>query len=191
MTRVFLKWLPIAAVTTGMCLLVYGAVQQNFRQSLNDPQIQMAEDGAAVLASGGVPADVVPRGKLVSADESLAPFIAVFDSEGNPLESSGTVSGAPPKPPVGVLAAAQNNAGKDTAQPYENRVTWQPASGTRIALVVKYVPETKQFVAAGRNMREVEVREGNLHNQMLLAWLVTLLASFVCVFLTDRILRRT
>ncbi len=186
MVRIALKWLPFAVVTTGMCLLVYVAVQQHMRQSLNDPQIQMAEDGAMALASSATPASIVPRAALINADTSLAPFIAVFDSQGSPLESSGTVSGAPPKPPVGVFTAALNNQGKDTTQPYENRVSWQPSGTTRIALVVKYVPETKQFVAAGRNMREVEAREANLHNQMLLAWLVTLFVSFGAVALASR-----
>ena len=186
MIRIFLKWLPFAVVTTGMCLLIYGAEQQNFRLSLNDPQIQMAEDGAALLAGGALTTAIVPRTPLVDADASLAPFIAVFDSEGLPLESSGTVNGAPPKPPVGVFAAAQNDSGKGTTQPYENRVSWQPSGGTRIALVVKYVPGTKQFVAAGRNMREVEAREAHLHSQMLLAWIVTLFVSFGTVAFASR-----
>ena len=46
-------WLPLAAVTTLLCGLIYLAVQQSLRWGANDPQIQMAEDAAAALAAGG------------------------------------------------------------------------------------------------------------------------------------------
>ena len=44
--RVFLKWLPLGVAVTLVCALIYATVQQNYRQSANDPQIQMAEDAA-------------------------------------------------------------------------------------------------------------------------------------------------
>jgi hypothetical protein len=45
-------WLPLAALTTALCGLVYLAVQQALRQAANDPQIQMAEDAAYILSQG-------------------------------------------------------------------------------------------------------------------------------------------
>ena len=77
---IFLSWLPLAVAVTGLSLLVHVAVQQNYRQSLNDPQIQMAEDGAAKLGDGGVPADIVVRGGMIDIAQSLAPWIAVYDN---------------------------------------------------------------------------------------------------------------
>ena len=121
----------------------------------------MAEDGAALLENGDVPADLVPpqRQPTVNIATSLAPWIAVYDSNGTPLESSGVLDGKPPAPPQGIfdLAKAQGSN-----LPHN---TWQPRDGVRVALVV--VPVTSghsagYFVAAGRNMREVEDREGNL-----------------------------
>jgi hypothetical protein len=53
-------WLPLAAVTTLLCGLVYLAVQQSLRQGANDPQIQMAEDAAAALVAGSTPESVLP-----------------------------------------------------------------------------------------------------------------------------------
>ena len=46
---VTLKWLPMALVVTALCGVVYAAVFRNIRQSANDPQIQMAEDAAALM----------------------------------------------------------------------------------------------------------------------------------------------
>lgn len=178
LVRTFISWLPLAVAVTGMCLLAYATVQQNYRQSLNDPQIQMAEDGAAHLAAGDVPASIVPRGQTVDIAQSLAPWIAIYDSSGHPLESSAILDGAPPQLPIGVFDQARFGTGKDTREPNENRVSWQPRAEVRSAVVVVWTPATKQFVVVGRNMREVERREGRLGAFVGLAWVVMLVATF-------------
>lgn len=176
---VFKSWLPLAVAVTGLCGLVYATVQQNYRQSLNDPQIQMAEDAEILLAHGAVPASVIPSGEKIDIAKSLAPFIAVYDKSGNVLESSGILAGAPPNPPRGVFEAARANNGKDALQAYENRVTWEPYPYVRQAIVVVAVPQTGQFVVAGRNMREVEERESRLSLMIALGWAVLIAATFV------------
>lgn len=182
--RTFVSWLPLGVAITGICLLVYATVQQNYRQSLNDPQIQMAQDGAASLENGGVPADLVPpqREPAINVDTSLAPWIAVYDANGTPLESSAFLDGKPPTPPKGIFDLAKKQG---TNLPHN---TWQPRDGVRVALVV--VPVTSghsagYFVAAGRNMREVEGREDSLSQFVLLAWLVLLGATFLTKVFAD------
>ena len=171
-------WLPLAVATIGLCGLVYVTVHQNYRQSLNDPQIQIAEDGAAALAAGKQPAEIVNRGSLIDAGKSLAPFIAVYDAKGTTLEASGLVNGKPPKPPVGVFDHAK--------QWGENRVTWQPDPTTRIALVVVPVNDSRgYFVASGRNMREVEARTDKLTQMISLALVTILIATFILELFGD------
>ena len=41
------------------------------------------------------------------------------------------------------------------------------------------------FVLAGRSLREVEIRENNLTNQVEIGWLVTILAALVLVGLFE------
>jgi len=48
--KVFLKWVPFATTLTLICALIYGVVQQDLRQTANDPQIQIAEATASELA---------------------------------------------------------------------------------------------------------------------------------------------
>jgi hypothetical protein len=165
-------WLPIAVATTVLSLVLFAAVQQNYRQSQSDPQIQMAEDGALALASGGVPAGIVPRGLKVDVAQSLSPWIAVYDSAGVPLESTGVSNNAPPKLPIGLLEIA-----KDPDQ--NNRVTWESSTEARQALVIVYVPKTDQYVVAGRNMREAEARIWQMQTLVLLGWLFALAATLV------------
>ncbi|OGG60394.1 hypothetical protein A2765_03015 [Candidatus Kaiserbacteria bacterium RIFCSPHIGHO2_01_FULL_56_24] len=95
--------LPLAIAITGICTLVYGTVQQNFWESLNDPRIQMAEDAAGALQGGVSPADVVVHVTPINIGISLAPRIVVYDEAKTPLESTGELNGAPHKPPTGVF----------------------------------------------------------------------------------------
>ena len=182
-SKVFFLWLPFAATITGVCLLTYATVQQNYRQSLNDPQIQMAEDAARALGGGDVPASVVPRGvPLIDIATSLSPWIAVYDESHVTLESSAVFWGAPPKPPAGVFEAARGNQGKGTSQPEQNRITWQPESGVRSAIVVQhYAGSRPGYVIVGRSMREVEIREQNLATLVGTAWIALLIATFLAL----------
>ncbi len=191
LVRTFISWLPFAVTITGLCLLVYATVQQNYRQSLNDPQVQMAEDGAAYLAKDYTPAAVVPRGvPMVDLAESLAPWIAVYDESGKVLESSGILDGAPPQVPQGVFDSVRNGLPLVVGHHLttgilvgvaanEDRVSWQPNPDVRQAIVVVHVQGDKGFVVAGRNMREVENREGRLSFMVFAAWIVLLGATFV------------
>lgn len=144
------KWLPIAVVIVGCVSFTYIGVQQHYRSSMNQPQVQMAEDGALALAHGAVPADIVPRNSApIDPSQSLSPFIGIYDKDGTPLEVNAILNGAPPKPPIGVFTSALARG--------ENRVTWQPQNGVRIALVVVPVPNSGGwYVASGRSMREGE-----------------------------------
>ncbi len=181
LSRGFLLWLPLAISVTGVCLLVYGAVQQNYRQSLNDPQVQMAEDAARALSAGAVPASVIPHGTpAVDIASSLSPYLAVYDDKGLMLESSATLGNAPlPHPPGGVFDAALQNQGKDTSIPGQNRVSWEPTPGLRSAIVTQHFSGTHSgFVVVGRNMREVEKREQQLANFVLVAWIALLATTF-------------
>ena len=168
-------WLPLTAVTTALCGLVYGAVQQVLRQSANDPQIQMAEDAAAALEQGGTVESVLPATKIDVA-QSLAPFLIVFDDTGKPLASSGLLHDQIPDLPAGVLDYVKAHG--------EDRITWQPEAGVRIAaVVVSYAGTTPGFVLAGRSLREVEKREAQAEFEAGAAWIAALGLSLILVAL--------
>lgn len=179
---VFFHWLPLGIAILFIGGAGYLGIQQNYRASLNDPQIQMVEDAQAALLAGKQPAEIVGRAPLFDAASSLAPFIAIYDESGNPLESSASIGAMPPRPPMGVFEAAKE-AG-------ENRVTWQPNAGTRIALVVRPVSiESGWYVAAGRNMREVEARETSLARIFSIALLAALVLTFLLDMVGDKMRR--
>jgi hypothetical protein len=175
--RTLRLWLPLAVVITAMCGLVYVAVQQVLRQTANDPQIQMAEDAAAALESGAAVESVVPPEKT-AIEGSLAPFVMVFNDQGEVVGSSAQLHGQVPRLPTGVLDYVRSHG--------EDRVTWQPEPGVRIAaVIVRSQGAQPGFVLAGRSLREVEVREDNAQLEAAAAWFVTMAVSLAAVILGE------
>lgn len=171
-------WLPLGIAITGMCLFVYAAIQQNYRQSLNDPQVQLAEDAARVVAAGVPATSLIPDGGKIDMDASLSPWLALYDAQGAPLASSALLNNTVPQIPAGVLDTARAKG--------ENRISWQPEPGVREAIVVVKAGD-KGFAVAGRNMREVEARESSLGFMALVAWLVTMLATLAAYSVRGRL----
>jgi len=176
--RAFAIWLPVAVAATVVILLTYVVAQQDLRLGANDPQIQMAEDAAGLLNGGASPPSVVPSANVDMA-HSLAPFVIVFDKNGQPLASSALLDGAVPRPPYGVFVSVPAGG--------RNEITWQPAPDVREATVV--VAYRVGFVLAGRSLRVVEERESALSGWVGLASLATLLLTGVATLLGVALLR--
>jgi hypothetical protein len=171
--KALLYWLPLAVCVTVLSGLVYVAVQQSYRQGADDPQIEMAEDAAIQLEDGASAQTVVGDSK-VEMSHSLAPFMIVYDEAGHVVASSAQLNGATPDIPPGVFDSVRASG--------EDRLTWQPQERVRIAAVVT------QFggglVLAGRSLREVEERESQLTQMVLLAWVVAVVGCFVATLIT-------
>ncbi len=172
MVKTIIKyWLIIAVIVTGLSWLIYAVVQQDIRQSADDPQIQIAEDSATMLADGRRIQDVMPVG-TVDIAKSLATYLIVFDSTGKPIASSARLSGQIPTIPAGVFDAVRQNG--------EDRITWQPQSGVRSAVVVtQFKGANSGFVLAGRSLREVEKREDFMLQIVFAGWIAMLLATLL------------
>lgn len=167
-----LWWFYTALAVTGMCGILYVSMQQSFRQNLNDPQIQMAEDAANALERGSALVDLVPTQKVL-VDQSLAPFLIIYDTEGNPIAGNGYLHDQLVNVPLGVFENAKAWG--------ENRRTLEPVSGVRIAsVVVPFVGrEANGYVLAGRTMREIESRIADVGIKIFFAWAVILSALLV------------
>lgn len=158
-----LSYLSALAIVTIVILLVYVAVQQNYRMTANDPQVQIARDAAERLEHNRPVTFFTPD--TVNLSKSMAVFTAYYDAHQKPVASTGYLDGAIPKLPEGVLDYAKKHA--------EDRITWQPRKNVRLAAIVKYVSSPSvSYVVAGRSLQEVEVREGNLFKMVIIAWIL-------------------
>jgi hypothetical protein len=158
----FLSHSIAAVIITVVMITIYACVQQGYRSSANDPQLQMARDLSSALSKGSNKSLLMPADSI-DLTKSLAVFETVFDGNGNPLHSTGFLNGALPNPPAGVFKVA--------GEYNENAVTWQPQSNVRMALVVaKIAPPGNGFVGVGRSLKEIEIRESNLVKMIGIAW---------------------
>ncbi|MDB5183097.1 MAG: hypothetical protein JWO47_881 [Candidatus Saccharibacteria bacterium] len=157
----YLKSLALLAAITIIFGTIYAASQSVLRSSANDPQIQMAEDAAAVLNNGVDPASLLTS--KVDASKSLAPFIVIYNKQGRAVASSVYNGQAPLREiPIGVLKSAGSGY---------NAVTWQPEYNIRLAAVA--VEANQYYVVSARSLTEVENRETTLTKTVLLGWLLT------------------
>ncbi|MDO8689297.1 MAG: hypothetical protein Q7R39_04695 [Dehalococcoidia bacterium] len=148
-------------------------MQQDLRQSANDPQIQMAEDAALAIEKGQAPQSVVPS-TTVDISKSLAAYLIVFDDAGKPVASSAQLDGQTPRPPSGVFDQVRQRG--------EDRITWEPKPGVRSAAVVaRFSGLQSGFVLAGRSLREVEKREDGLRLEVVMAWALSLAATLFVI----------
>lgn len=176
-------WLPLAVAATCVIGAAYLLVFQDMRLSANDPQIQMAEDAAALLMKDRPVGQVVHApDRDVDLSNSLMPFLAVYDEDGKPLGWSMTLDGHPPTPPAGVFAYAKAH-GIDT-------VSWQPRPNLRQALVV--VPYAVRggstgYVASGRSLRTIERRASQARTLAIIAWCVAMaMILLACLVVRNR-----
>ncbi len=177
------RWVTMMVVVTLAASFVYGGIQQVLRQSVNDPQIQAARDMAVDLGNGADMATVIPP-NTVDITKSLAAHVSIYNDQGKLVASSAVLDGVAPEVPSGVLDYTRQNG--------EDRVTWQPKTGVRQALVVERISGPKQtgFVAVGRSMSEQEKRIDDLGKKMLLGWLLSLmvtLATSVVLGIADQL----
>jgi hypothetical protein len=105
----------------------------------------------------------------------------VLDEAGRPLTWSGELHGLPPILPSGVLEYVNQHG--------EDRITWEPELGVRLAtVIVKVEGSNPGFVLAARSLREVEIREDQVLTLAVLGMAATLIASLVVVVILKIIL---
>ena len=169
------NWLGYAAVVTLLCLIVYGAVQQSFRQSANDLQFQMAKDVVTAINQGADPKSLTGTQRLDLAS-TLSPYVLIYDGNGNPVGNNITLNGQIPKPPAGALNEARSNG--------TSSVTWQPGPEIRQATVMM-AARKGYLVVAGRSLQNTEDHIDRLGTMVLLGWIVSMVVMAIIVVLQE------
>jgi hypothetical protein len=171
--KIIKSCLPFIVAITFICGMIYIVGQQIYRHSANDPQIQMAVDAAAALSSGQAPETLIGNSKVDIAI-SLAPYLIIFDPAGQSIASSAILDNQTPTIPAGIFDY--------TKQHGQDRITWQPKAKVRqAAIIVYYEGQHSGFVLAGRSMREIEMREGQLLSICIICWLIALFSTMVII----------
>ncbi len=170
------RFIPLAVVITLLSGLSYTIAQQVLRQSANNTPLALTNDAANRLRAGAKPSSVLPAQPVDLRDDYL-PYVTVLDKTGKVLASNATLNGSVPVPPAGVLTYARTHT--------LDKVTWEPASGVRSALVAEYVgsnPAT--YVIAGQSLRISEKQDNVVLDLALAGWLITEVVAFATIYIT-------
>jgi hypothetical protein len=161
-----LKLLVISVIlVTLFSLMVYGVAQQMLRMSANYIPLQLATDVVNKLERGFSPNSIVLPAKI-EISSSLYPFVMILDQNKKVLITSATLSGNVPEIPKGTFDWVATHG--------QDKVTWQPYSGIREALVIdKYTngPMTG-YVVAGENLKLTEDTTDLIGRDILIGWFV-------------------
>jgi hypothetical protein len=183
LSATFVAWLPLAITIVIFSGLAYAVVQQNYRQSANDPQIQIAEDLATAIAQGQPVNQIVPAQGTTELASTLSPFVMIYSSTSTLIGSSALLDGKNPSFPTSVFDSVRAHG--------QWRQTWQPAPGVREAVVVAPFSGTSSgFLVVGRSLKEIEIREGKTELMSGIAGIIALVLTFICMlFFTNRAMK--
>src|SRR5580765_2412627 len=158
---IFIPYLALAMIVTVIMGLIYLTVQQNYRSGADDPQLQIARDMHDRLERGASVQQYM--NDTVTLEKGLGVFAMLYDTKGEPVQSSGFLNGKFPRIRKGVLDFVRMNK--------EERVTWQPKPGVRIAAVVMHTNlPSIGYILVGRSLKEIEIREHNLMATVFICW---------------------
>jgi hypothetical protein len=106
----------------------------------------------------------------------LAPFVIIYDTNGEVVTGNGYLNNEVAQVPKGVLLAAD---GKEY-----HAVTWTPKSGLRFAAIT--VKANGYYVLGGRSLREVEKNEQHTLQLAFLGGLLAAATLLVAYVLTNK-----
>jgi len=183
------SWLPLSAATVCIFGFMFYVMQQYIRLSANEIPAQYANDIVEKLKTGMSPTQTIGGIVPIDMQKSLSPFVMILDGNCKYLSGTAMLNGTYPAPPLGALTFAKQQG--------ENRITWQPERGVRTAtVIIPYnvaMPDRtiqEGYVVAGRLMRETEQRERFLNMQIFAGIIITLIATFITMFLVHYIKHR-
>lgn len=178
-SHILWHWLPLAMVIIILAGTGFIAFQQSLRTSANESPIQLSEDYALMIKDENPQADLSVYTK-VDMEKSLSPFLMILDKDGEVLQSTGSLGTKTVVPPKGSLEHAKING--------QNRVTWAPKPGVRIATVITYVDvEDTYFIVSGRNLRETDRKINQVRTIISAGAVSALVMSLALFFLGEMI----
>ena len=163
-------WIPSGFIITALFLFVYIAEQHSLRLGANDQVVQIATDVSNALGQGA-PYVSFNSPRPVNIAASLSPYVIIFDADEKMMAGSAVLGGEVPRPPKGIFAYVKAHG--------EERVTWEPLPGVRVALYgVYHTGVNPGYIFAGRSLSETEKHIDTLTRITLAAWALTMMAAF-------------
>lgn len=145
-------------------------------QLVSSPQPGQASEAAREQVVSGLLA--APKQEIASLSwlHSARPFVALYDASGNAIAANATLHGVLPQPPRGIFNVIQQRG--------EDKITWQPQPGIRVALTGRPMPNGG-FVLSGQSLIPSESRTALFYRYLRWMWALALLTC-ACLALFAR-----
>ncbi len=184
------QFLPAAVVITLLSGFFFLGLNQNYRSSANDPQIQYIQGIVDYLTGAEAKPEDVTGTQKISVENSLDPFIIIFDTERKSVAANAQLKDGTPIPPEKrfEIKKDQNKFFSYFSNNGQKRFTWVPQKGVKIAAVLdSYEKDGKLagYVLVGRNLKEIEKRTVNLGLLVTFGWLITMVSTFTTILMVN------
>ena len=154
------------------------ASHQVIRMGVDSRLSVIAQDAGTELVSGALISPLV-AGKIIQIKKSGSAFLSILDNDGKILGTNGSLEGVDLIPPKGVLEYTRAHT--------EERVTWEPQQGVRIATVLRYIAgETPMYVVAGVSLAEAQRQICLIRQLALLAWIFMCVVCIVISYILNK-----
>jgi hypothetical protein len=170
-------WLAVVGAATLVLGAAYAMNLQSVRRSADDLPFAVSQAAKAQISKGAAPESVVPNAN-VNIRQNNNPFIIVTDDKAQLLAGSAFLDDRVPLPPKGVFDYTKAK-GIDV-------VTWEPASGVRLATVVttyKTPSNVEGFIITGQSLRQAAYRIKTSTLIISAAWLAVVAWTTLVVLL--------
>lgn len=152
--------------------VIFGSIftigQQVLRGDSDYPQVEVIQQVEGIIKQG-VPLDVIVNSEeAIDLESSMSLFVMIFDKDKNLVGSSAKIGGQSPTPSAENFDLAKSKG--------ENRFTWQPEKGVRVAAVLKPVGDNA-YVLAGKSLKETDKRVKTLAVYTLIGWASAIILS--------------
>ena len=169
----------IEIAITVICILIYLAVQQSYRNGANEPQIQIAEKIKYELNYEKNDSAIFPGGNHEISQMTLSPFVILYNGNKEPVASDALLNGIIPRIPDGVLESSRNKE--------MHFITWQPEADKRFALVIIHSEgKFDGYIVCGRSLKIAEEHIQNLILIIFAGWLIASIATGAMTFLFSK-----
>lgn len=172
LVRRLLPWVLAFFLLTGICVLVGIVAQQTYRQSANDPQIQLAEEMSVAFENNQFTDETlqssfsafIPSKIAVNLASSASPWIQVYGDSGDVLLSSAKLE-------TDSTVHVPKQVFEEVHKKGEYRGTWEPKKGIRQAIVItKFSGLKNGYIVVGRSLREGESRVNSVYTLVAIGW---------------------
>jgi hypothetical protein len=137
-----------------------------------DPQAEAIRENIVARYRAADPTQIeISSKRFLNTPDRPSTFVVFYDASGRAIGGGATLHGALPQPPHGIFDVIRARG--------EDKVTWQPEPGIRVALTGRPMPNGG-FVLSGQSLIPSEARTARLDRLLRWMWLFAMLA---CAFL--------